>query len=284
MNTNPLQRFFRRPALWVKLPTGGKWYSDSDITMNETGEIEIYGLTAVDDVMLNTPDALLNGQALEQVIKSCAPAIKNVKSMVQPDLEAVYLAIKSATNDGKYTLDRKCPKCNHENTFELNCNAILDNMTYVEDSDCVVNIDNQLLIYIKPYDYEMRSLMLQRQFEEQRTLTQLEKETTDLDEFKRAELLAQSVEKLTRLTFDLVAGTITTIEILGAERTRVTDKVQIAEWLSNVPKATAEAVISAVNDLNMVGPPKSTAAVCESCNHSWDEQLSFDPVVFFGQS
>ena len=252
--------------------------------MNESGEIEIYGLTAVDDVMLNTPDALLNGQALEHVIQSCAPAVKNVRRMMQPDLDAIYLAIKSATNNGKYELERKCPKCQHENNFEVNCNALLDNMTYVEDSDCIVEIDNQLTIHIKPYDYEMRSLLLQRQFEEQRTLAQIEKETDGLDEFKRAEILGQSVERLTRLTFDLVAGTISAIDILGPEPVRVSDKKQIAEWLSNVSKGTADAVIGAVNDLNLIGPPKSTHAVCESCSNEWEEQLSFDPVVFFGRS
>ena len=283
MSNNPLQRFFRRPALWIRLPTLGKWYAGHEIELNETGEIEIYGLTAVDDVMLNTPDALLNGQALEHVIQSCAPAVKNVRRMMQPDLDAIYLAIKSATNNGKYELERKCPKCQHENNFEVNCNALLDNMTYVEDSDCIVEIDNQLVIHIKPYDYEMRSLLLQRQFEEQRTLTQIEKETDGLDEFKRAEILAQSVEKLTRLTFDLVAGTISAIDILGAEETRVSDKKQIAEWLANVPKGTADAVINAVNELNVIGPPKSTHAKCEACNHDWEEQLSFDPVVFFGR-
>ena len=95
MSTNPLQQFFRQPSVYLRLPTGGRWYTTDVVETTEDRELAVYPLSAMNDIMLTTPDALLNGQALENVIRDCAPGIKNVKRFMLPDLEALFLAIKS---------------------------------------------------------------------------------------------------------------------------------------------------------------------------------------------
>lgn len=284
MSDNPLNKYFRRPALWVRLPTGGRWYHNGEVKLNDSGEVQIYGLSAVDDIMLNTPDALLNGHALETVIRNCVPEIRDVREVLTPDLDAIYLGIKAATNNGKFEIERKCPKCEHDNTFDVQCAHLLDRMSYVEDGDTSIEIDSKLVVHIKPYDFNMRSLLIHRQFEEQRILAEVEKETSELDEFKKAEMMAQSIERIARLTFELVSRTITSIEIIDAARSSVTNRDHINEWLVNVDKSTADAVIDAVNRLNLIGPPKSLQIQCQSCHHAWEEGLNFDPVLFFGRS
>jgi hypothetical protein len=283
MSNNPLQKHFRRPALWIKLPTQGRWYTDGSVDMNQEQQVRIYGLNAKDDIMLNTPDALLNGHALESVIQSCVPEVRDVKKLLQPDLDAIFLGIKAATNNGKFDIERKCEACSTENTFEVNCGRLIDMTTYVEDSDTVVMIGDDLKVKIKPYTYEMRTMMIQKQLEEQRVLSSIEKDDNITDDMQRADILARSIEKLTVVTFNLVAQSITSIELLGQDATTVTNKEHIVEWLSNIDKSTADAVIEAVNDLNAIGPPKETDAQCKNCGHQWKEKLSFDPALFFTQ-
>ena len=283
MGNNPLQRFFRRPALWVRLPSLARWYQQGEVNCNDRQEVQIYGLSAIDDVMLNTPDALFNGYALESVIKSCVPDVHDVKRVLQPDLDAIFLGIKAATNAGKFEVERKCEACGHDNTFDVQCSPLLDAMTYIDDSDTVIEIDGQLRVYVKPYDFELRSVLLQKQMEEQRTLRMIEQDEQITDELARADILAKSIEKLTRLTFELVAKSITGIQMMGGDGQTVTDPAFIAEWLTNVDKSTAQTVIDAVNALNQVGPPKETAASCVNCGHGWTEKLNFDPALFFFQ-
>ena len=278
---NPLKRYFRRPALWVKLPTLGRWYKHGEVDLNQNQEVRIFGLSAVDDVMLNTPDALFNGYALETVLLSCVPDIKDVKSVMQPDLDALFLGIKAATNNGKFDIERKCEACGHDNNFEVQCNHLLDGMTYIEDSETALEIDSELRVHVQPYNFAMRSLLLQKQMEEQRTLNMIERDESIENDIQRADALARSIEKLTTLTFDLVAGAITAIELLGSDNQIVTDQKFIAEWLQNIDKNTATAVIEAVNNLNNIGPPKETDAKCEHCGHTWTEKLNFDPALFF---
>lgn len=283
MTANPLQRYFRRPALWVKLPTLGKWYTNGEVTFNDRCEVQVFGITAIDEIMLNTPDALFNGHALETVIQSCIPEVRDVKHLCQPDLEALFVGIKSATSGGKYEITRTCNKCKHENTFEIQCNHLLDSMTYVEETDTYVDIDNELRVHVKPYDFVMRSMLIQKQLEERKTLTAIENDKSITDEMVRAGLFSQSLEKMSRLTFRLLADSVTGIEILNGQHAIIRDKEHISEWLTNANKTIADTIIDAVTVLNELGPSRVTTAHCENCNHEWSERLNFDPALFFSR-
>jgi hypothetical protein len=280
-DTNPLQKYFRQPALYIKLPTGGKWYDQSDIETVEQ-ELAVYGLTAIDEIMLNTPDAMLNGQSLEKVIKHCVPGVKNVKALMLPDLDAIFLAIKIATTKGKYEFDRQCDKCKHENNFEVNCQHLIDQMSYIEDSDTLVNFDDTLVVSVKPYSFELRQLFLMREMEEQRTLSAIDENNKNMNDIEKAKLLGESVERLSKMTFDLVARSISSIS-MTKENIEVSDTKHISEWLVSVGKMQAEAVIAAVNNLNRVGITKTIPAQCTECGNEWVEALNFDPVSFFAQ-
>ena len=47
---NPLRQFFRRPALYLKLPSGGQGYSEGAIDFPDNGELAIYPMTAIDEI------------------------------------------------------------------------------------------------------------------------------------------------------------------------------------------------------------------------------------------
>jgi len=282
MGDNPLKRYFRQPSLYLKLPTLGRWYTDNEVTVNEEGEIAVYGLSAIDDIMLNTPDAMLNGKALESVIRNCAPDVKNVKKLLVPDIEALFLGIKVSTTGGKYDIDRRCPSCGQENTFEVNCDHVLSMMSYVEDSDTMVTIDDELEIRVRPYSLEMRQMFIQKQFEEDRTLKAIDEQNKNIDEITKASILAESIEKISRITFDLVSRSIVSVTLIKQGIT-VVDPAEISEWLVNISKRQADSVIEAVNRLNEIGPQRTVPARCEACNHEWQDSLNFDPTSFFGR-
>ena len=76
-NTNPLQKYFRQPKIYIKLPSNGKWYPNGSLEVTDNMEFPVYAMTARDELMFKTPDALLNGQSTVDVIQSCVPSIKN---------------------------------------------------------------------------------------------------------------------------------------------------------------------------------------------------------------
>ena len=74
---NPLQKYFRQPKIYIKLPSNGKWYPNGSLEVTDNMEFPVYAMTARDELMFKTPDALLNGQSTVDVIQSCVPSIKN---------------------------------------------------------------------------------------------------------------------------------------------------------------------------------------------------------------
>ena len=70
---NPLSRYFRQPAIYIKLPSGGQGYPPGVIDMPANGELPIYPMTALDEITSRTPDALFNGSAVMGIMSSCVP-------------------------------------------------------------------------------------------------------------------------------------------------------------------------------------------------------------------
>ena len=75
-NTNPLNKYFRQPSIYVTLPSGAS-YPPTVLQQTQSGEIGIQPMTAKDEIRFKTPDALMNGQGVVDVIESCVPQIKD---------------------------------------------------------------------------------------------------------------------------------------------------------------------------------------------------------------
>lgn len=282
MANNPLKQYFRQPGAYVKLPSRGQWYADNSISFNSEGEVAVYPLSALDDILLNTPDAMLNGQALEKVVKNCVPEIHNIKKLLLPDLEAIFVGIRAATSSGNAEYSKECPNCKFENTYDINCNNLLAQMTFISPEDCVLNFNGELEIHIKPYDFLMRQLFIKKEFDEERLLRTLDDKNKDVDELTKAKILGESVDRLSSITFEMVANSIEKIVLLK-DNVEVTDRAHINEWLISISKTQADTVIESVNKLNSCGVPKEIPVTCSNCATQWNDTISFDPSSFFGK-
>ena len=73
--TSPLQKYKRQPKLFIDLPSKGAWYSPQVAEKFE--ELEVYSMSASDEIAVKTPDALITGNAVVNIIQNCIPEIKN---------------------------------------------------------------------------------------------------------------------------------------------------------------------------------------------------------------
>ena len=111
---NPLSGHFRSPKLYVQLPSGGKFYDSDIVNYPESGELPIYPMTAKDELIMKNPDALLNGEAISQLITSCVPNIKNVRQLISNDVDVLLVAIQGATHGDDIEVATNCPACEKE--------------------------------------------------------------------------------------------------------------------------------------------------------------------------
>lgn len=272
---NPLAQYFRQPKIYIKLPSEGRFYPAGALDVSQNGEYAVFAMTAKDELMFKTPDALMNGQATVEVIKSCIPAIKEPWKMPSIDIDAALIAIRVATYGEAMEVHAICPSCDHKNEYNLNLVRYLDGYNGFRYDD-VIEI-NPLTIYLRPYSYQESTKAALKSLEQQKIFTIVNDDS--LSDEQKIEKFGESFVKLTELTVDVVANSIIRIDTPEGS---VTDKSQILEFVQNAPKE----IFGKVNDhiLNIKKNIELSVkdAECEECHHKFEMPVTMDQANFFG--
>jgi len=233
---NPLQKFFRQPKVYVTLPSKGRYYPPGAVDIPETGELPVFAMTAKDELVFKTPDALLNGQATVDVIKSCVPNIKDPWKMPSVDLDAILIAIRIATYGESLEVTTKVPNVGDERTYTLDLRNVLSKLVTVEyDSELEIN---NMLVKIRPLTYEEFTKSNLKTFEEQRVFSLVNDDT--IPEEEKLARFNDSFRKLTDLTIDTLGRSVYSITV---DETEVTNPEHIQEFLQNSDKEVFNAVL-----------------------------------------
>ena len=227
--SNPLKKYYRQPKQFVKLPSNYRFYTEGSISVPESREVAVYPMTAKDEMMFKTPDALLNGQATVDVIQSCIPAIKDAWQMPSIDCDAALMSIRMATYGTKMTVPITVPKTKIEKDLELDLQTSLGGILAAEYKDTF--LWENMEIKTKPLSYAEFTKSALKSFEQAR-LQATVVDTKLSDEEKIAQFNV-SFQKLTQLNVDMVVQTIESIRVDGQT---VTDKKQIKEFVDNTSK------------------------------------------------
>lgn len=279
MNTlsdNPLRGYFRKPGAFVKLPTKGKYYSADIVELTATGELEVYPITAMDEILLKSPDSLLNGTALEKVIQNCCPAIKNVKKMLVPDIDAVIVGMLLGTKNS-IDVDQNCPACSKENTYPIDLNYVLETINFLDDN-YLLEYNNELIFDIKPYTYEIKTRYIINEYEQQKIVKEFDLQQTD--DITKLKGINQALERMAAMTIEMVAQSIVSISIKN-QNIKVTDQNHILEFLKNIDRTFAEKIMNKVKEINDIGVKKNFDVECKHCNHQFPLEVGYDPTSFF---
>jgi hypothetical protein len=278
---NPLRKYFRQPKVYITLPSKGNFYPNGSIEIPENGEFPVYAMTAKDELTMKTPDALLNGAATVEVIKSCVPAIKNPWHMPSIDLDAVLIAIRIATYGEKMEITTKVPKIGDDRVFDVDLRQLLSKLvTKQYNSNLKIN---DMSIVTRPMTYKEFTDASLKTFEEQRIFSLVNDEKIP-DQEKLAKF-NQSFQKLTDLTINSIASSIVSITIGDTE---VTSSVHIQEFMQNADKDFYQDVlkhIEAQRDAFAMEPLKVIASVedvAQGAPETYEVAITFDQSNFFG--
>lgn len=277
---NPLQKYFRQPKIYLTLPSKGKWYPAGALDMPENGELPVFSMTAKDEIMMKTPDALLNGQATVEVIQSCIPAIKNAWEMPTQDLDAVLIAIRIATYGEKMDIDVKVPGTSIDKQYEVDMQTMLTNISLAEFIE-TVNI-NGLNITVRPITYKEFTKNSMKTFEEQRIFNTINNE--GLTEEEKINIFNRSFQNLTQMTLDAIENSIVSIEVEGET---VTEQRHIKDFFANTEKSVFRSVaehIEAQREKFIIKPILVDATpeeIEQGAPETYDVPITFDPSNFF---
>jgi hypothetical protein len=278
---NPLRKYFRQPKVYITLPSKGVFYPADAINIPEGNEFPVFAMTAKDELTMKTPDALLNGAATVEIIKSCVPNILNPWKMPSIDLDAVLIAIRVETYGETMEITTKVPGTGEDRAFSVDLRQLLNKLVTNEyKTEVTVNDMN---LKTRPLTYREFTDASLKTFEEQRIFALVNDEK--ISDTEKLERFNTSFQKLTDLTVRSIAGSITSVAFGDTE---VTNQVHIQEFIENADKQFYQDVLKHIEtqrDTFVLEPMKvksSEEDIAAGAPKEYEVPITFDQSNFFG--
>jgi hypothetical protein len=281
MTANPLAFYMRQPKIYIRLPSNGQYWEEGSLEVSETGEYPVYSMTAKDELALKVPDALMNGQAVVDVIQHCIPNIKNAWACPNLDLDTILIAIRLAT----YGEMMKTPVQfgDLELEYNLDLRLILDSLQNQISWDPAVVINNELTVFVKPLTYKNISKAAIQAFETQKIMTVVNDES--ISEEQKLAIFKESFGKITQATLGTIVDSIRSIESVHGS---TANPEHIQEFVDNIDREIyikIEEHLRALREQNSIKPMR--VAVTEELREKGltgefvEIPITFDPSTFF---
>lgn len=277
MQENPLIMYNRRPPTYVSLPSGGKHYAiPPKLTVD--GELAVYPLTAKQELLLKSPDSLLNGESMFQVLKHVAPDIQDPYQVPLCDLEAILIAMRLVSYGPSLDVDLSCPRCKQNNVRTVNLQQFIAKVQPLADK-YTVKLPNDLVVYLRPRNIKQNIQESLVTLEQERMVLSVSDETKSVEE--RAELYNKSMAYLTEKSVQNLAGYIYKVETPDGKS--FDDHATIYEWVDQISIDEFKLIDAQVKKIDQAGIDTKIKVVCESeeCKHEFEDRLQFDPSRFF---
>jgi hypothetical protein len=271
---NPLQQYFRQPAIYIKLPSQGTYYPPGALNATVNGEYPVYPMTAIDEITYRTPDAMFNGQATVNVVQSCIPDIKDAWQIPAMDMDTVLVAIRIASYGHEMEFGSQCPACKSESDRILDLRLVLDGLKAPDYSQCIRHGD--LEVYLKPMSYKNLTDNSLVQFENQKLLQALPQ--ADAPENDKMTALGAALIKITEVTIKALSQSVAVVKTPTA---MVTEPEFIEEMLKNCDRALFNEIRDQIVALKNTSEMKPLHLTCDECNHEYEQLLTMDMSSFF---
>ena len=271
---NPLRQYFRQPAIYIELPSQGKFYPQGALNMPQTNKLPVYPMTAIDEITYRTPDALFNGQATVNVIQSCVPDIKNAWSIPSMDIDTVLVSIRIASYGHEMGFSTQCPACQHVSDQSIDLRNVLDSMRPVDYAKPITSGDME--IYFRPMSYQNMSDNNKLQYENQKMLQNIPDSTSsDTDKMSA---LSKALQEVTAMTVKALAQSIAMVKTPTA---MVSEPEFIEELLKNCDRKLFNEIRDYIVTNKAQSEMQPIKLICPECKHEYQQTVTLDMSSFF---
>lgn len=253
---NPLLERVKIPGETIRLPSNGIFYRNGELSPEVVnGEIHIYPLTTMSEILLRSPDKLLNGDALVEVLAQCAPQVLKPMDLLTKDVDYLLTALRKVTYGDSLEINytHTCEDAK-EHTYTISLSKILASSKMINpaslNSTFVMNMENGQTVRLQP----MR--------------------------FKNVIEIIQSVgitedynvvsEQLTRS----VASMISSVD-------EIEDPELIIEWLKTIPSSWFNQISKAIEKISDWGIDFTYHEKCKDCGQEVELSVTLNPLTFF---
>ena len=280
-NANPLNKYFRQPALYVSLPSNTA-YPPHVVAQSQTGELGVMPMTAKDEIRFKTPDALMNGQGVVDVIQSCCPEIKDAWQIKSYDLDTILIAIRIATYGETMDMSFTVPGANETVSHSVNLPALLDQIKNVQITSEVVLKDG-LKINVRPLTYKDMTQASLQTFQQQKMYAAVQDSQMSDDE--KSSRFNDAFKKLTDLNEGILLKNMQSIQM--QDGTEISDPIHIKEFVDKANASLIKDIETQIMQLRSQGAVKplklkaTEEQIKKGAPVTYEVPVTFDNANFF---
>ena len=248
--------------------------------MPPTGEVGIMPMTAKDELTLKVPDALLNGQAVVDIIHSCVPSVKNAWECPTLDFEVLLAGIRIASFGEKMEITTVCP-CEKKESLDyvVNLHTVMDFLTNNKFEESV-KLGNGLELELQPLSYRELSKTQIKIWEQQKIFSVINDDS--IDPALKQQKFNESFSVLTAMNINIITSMIKTIKL--PDGTMVDNPEFILEFVNNAGRDIFTAVQDKVTEIKdkIELKPLKVKCTAEGCDKEFDLPINLNQSNFFG--
>lgn len=270
---SPLKKYQRQPKLYISLPSQGQWYPSG--SLEKAAELEVYSMTAGDEINVKTPDALYSGTAVVKLIQNCIPGIKDAWHVPVIDLDYILAAIRLASYGENVELSARCPHCAESSDYAIAIQSILDHMQSVEFIN-EVRV-NDFIFKLRPLYYKEANQLTKESYTVQRLLKQYVANIED--ETKQQEELSKLYDRLNEMTKSVIFSSV--IEVITPDNEVERHAQFIRDFLENGDKDYYNGIKEVFDQNNDKFQIPRTTVACGSCTKEYSVVPALNYTDFF---
>lgn len=257
---NPLLQKLRLPGETFRLPSQGIFYQEGVLDSSvKNGEVEVFPLTTIDEIVFSTPDKLLSGKAIEEVFARCIPQVKNTRMLSSKDLDFLLVCLRMVSFGRELEVKFKhtCEEAK-EHSYIVNLQKIISSTKPVDPTTVsqqyTTTIENGQVIVLKPLAYEDVIYLYE---------TTMLRKMEDLTETESSTLIVSTLASL--------------IRSVDGE----TDREMIREWVTQLPLKWKRQIEQTAHSVSEWGVDLNVQYKCKDCGETVTIQVTANPVSFF---
>ena len=278
-NDHPLLKKQKQviPGTRVRLPSRAKFYKNGELVPEclSDGEITLYPMTTQDDIIMRHPDSLLQGTAVELVIKRCCPDILIPEALFGGDVEYILTQLRLISYGDTIQVTSRCPNFKpteevlygEEYEYRLSINDFIRGGKEIDDTGLdiyTLTLSSGIVVNLKPITYKDTI----KSFQDEVTL-----QTTFAADSSNTE---KYLSEQNKIVLNSVAMHIDDVD-------GETNRDIIYKWLEMLPVNDTLKIIKKYSKINNFGPNFKKTIKCKGCHEKHDISYLINPVNFFMQ-
>lgn len=257
--TNPLLDRLRMPGSTFRLPSHGIFYKDGELDESvKNGEVDVFPMTAMEEIILNTPDKLLSGKGIMEVFAHCVPQIQKGQQLLSKDVDFLMVALRQVSfgNEMQITYRHDCEKALNR-TYSVDLQKMIAETRTIDpttiNNEYVQTMPNGQVATLKPMTFGNVVQLLNTS-----AMAQGDADVTEME----------------AMIIDALAGVVSSVD-------GTSDTAMIREWVTKLPLGWKKRLEQAAQATTHWGIDFMTKQVCQDCKKPIEIQVSANPVSFF---